>query len=111
VDLQTQHVGGVTVVVATGPLDLGTREPLRRALADLVDSGHVKLVVDLAGVSHIESSGLGTLVEGMKRARAAGGDLRLCSLQDEVRSVLVLTGLLNRMRTYADREAAVAAWR
>ena len=107
-EVQSERIGGVVVLVPTGPLDLSSCDPLARTLADLVARGEVRLVVDLTEVPLLDSAGLGTLVQGMKQARAAGGDLRLCGVQPEIRSVLVLTGLTKRLLVYADRAEAVA---
>lgn len=107
-EVQSEWIGGVVVLVPTGPLDLSSCDPLARTLADLVARGEVRLVVDLIEVPLLDSAGLGALVQGMKQARAAGGDLRLCGVQPEIRSVLVLTGLTKRLRVYADRAEAVA---
>ncbi len=108
-EVQSERIGGVVVLVPTGPLDLSSCDPLARTLADLVARGEVRLVVvDLTEVPLLDSAELGALVQGMKQARAAGGDLRLCGVQPEIRSVLVLTGLTKRLRVYGDRAEAVA---
>lgn len=101
---------GVSVLIPASPLDAAAAPRLRRELTGLLDGGARRLVLDLRSVHYIDSSGLGALVEGMKRARAAGGDLRLCAVEDEVYAVLEMTGLLQQMRVSADGADAIAAW-
>lgn len=69
------------------------------------------VVVDLAGVHFIDSTGLSTLVQGMKRCRERGGDLMLCSLQQPVRIIFELTKLDRAFGIHPDPDAAIAALR
>ena len=102
--------GQVTVVASKGDLDAAAMEKLRRTLRDLIDQGKTRLVVDLGRVRYIESAGLGELVAAMKRARQAGGDLRLCDLQPDVLRIFEMTWLNRAMLLYPTRGDAVASW-
>ena len=84
---------GVTVVVSRGRLNMVAARTLRTLLADLVEQGSTRLVVDLEETSFIDSSGLGALISGLKAARQVGGDLRIARPTAEVVSVLELTNL------------------
>jgi anti-sigma B factor antagonist len=109
-DIEVSQNGGVTLIVPRGDLDLSTADQLKRTLAQLIDHGQAKLVLDLAHVAYIDSSGLGALVASMKQARTAGGNLRLCGLQDDVRSILEMTRLIKVIAVHSDRQEAVASW-
>ena len=109
-EIQVAKSQDVTVVVPTGDLDMGAADQVRRVLTELIDKGQLKLVMDLGGVGYIDSSGLGTLVAAMKQARAAGGNLKLCALQDDVRSIFEMTRLIKVMSVHATRQEAVASW-
>jgi len=109
-EIQVSQSQGVTIVVPTGDLDMGAADQVRRVLTELIDKGQLKLVMDLGGVGYIDSSGLGTLVAAMKQARAAGGNLKLCALQDDVRSIFEMTRLIKVMAVHATRQEAVASW-
>lgn len=104
---QSDHV---TVVVVDGDLDMTSAPHMVRTLTELLDQGKVRLVVDLAGVPYIDSTGLAELIGAMKRARQAGGDLRLCALQGEVLQVIQMTRLSQAMAVYPRRRDAVASW-
>ena len=109
-DIQVTQTGGVTLVVPTGDLDMGTADQMKRTLSDLIEKGQSKLVMDLTGVAYVDSSGLGALVALMKQARAVGGNLKLCGLQEDVRSIFEMTRLIKVMAVHSDRQEAVASW-
>ena len=79
-------------------------------LAELIERGASKLLIDLVAVGYVDSSGLGALVSAMKEARTIGGDLKLCAVKDEVCGLLRLTGLANHIAVYSNRQDAVASF-
>jgi anti-sigma B factor antagonist len=54
---------------------------------------------------------MGTLIAAMKQARAAGGDVRLCGLQDDVRAIFEMTRVVQAMSIHPTRQEALASWR
>jgi anti-sigma B factor antagonist len=90
---------------------MATVQEVRRALAGLLDRGQSRLLVDLDDVGYIDSSGIGALIGAMKQARAAGGDVRLCALQDDVRAIFEITRLAQAMSIHPTRQEALASWR
>lgn len=109
-DSQITQSGQVTIVAPKGNLDAAAAGKLRRTLREFIDQGKTRLVVDLGGVPYIESAGLGELVSAMKRAREAGGDLRLCAPQGEVLRIFEVTWLNRAILLYPTRQDAVASW-
>jgi anti-anti-sigma factor len=101
--------GGVTVVRPEGRLDLLSAAELKRLLVEEVGAGQNRLVVDLMGVTFIDSSGLGALIGGLKAARTAGGNLRLARAGEQALTILELTTLDRVLRPYPTVEAALAA--
>jgi anti-sigma B factor antagonist len=97
---------GVAIVQADGRLNMVTAGRLRELLSQTVAGGHSRVVVDLAAVEFIDSSGLGALVSGLKTARQAGGDLRICSPNEQVKLVLKLTNIERVLSAYSDPETA-----
>lgn len=88
------------VLVAGGRLDLVSAHELRAAVEQVVAAGRNRVVIDMAGVPFVDSSGLGMLVGGLKHARQAGGELRIAAPADQVTSVLALTKLSRILRPY-----------
>ena len=100
--------GAMAIVRPDVRLDLLSAPALRQRLADEVQAGRRRLVVDLSGVPFIDSSGLGAIVAGLRAARLAGGDLRIARPTAQARTILELTTLDRVLRAYASVEEASA---
>lgn len=102
---------GQTVVIhLLGQLDLLAADRVRKEFASTVAAGHPRLVVDLAGVGFIDSTGLSSLISGLKAARLKGGDLRIAQPSAQVRMLLELTMLERVLRPYATVEEALVGY-
>jgi len=88
----TEH-DGWTVVHASGEVDVATAPALRTHLEELLEADVTRLVVDLEDVDFIDSTGLGVLVGGLRRARAANGEVRLVCTNPRILKVFEATGL------------------
>jgi len=84
------HLTGIHI---SGEIDVVTAPQLRQLVLDLIADGRADIVIDLEDVEFIDSVGLGMLVGALKRAREAGGDLRMVSPRPRVLRVLDITGL------------------
>lgn len=110
IDIDVTAWPRVTVVAPKGDLDMAVADELRRTLTALIDGKQTRLVIDLAQLLYIDSSGLGALVAAMKHARGAGGDIRLCALQPDVHAIFEMTRLAKIMDIHPSRPEALAAW-
>ena len=81
------------VVTVAGEIDLYTCGQLREALRQAVDDGPGTVVVDMTGVEWIDSTGLGTLVGALKRARAKDGTVQVAGASDLIAKHFQVTGL------------------
>lgn len=90
--LATYALGGYTVVTVRGALDLSNALELRDKFEAIVQA-HPHLIVDLAGVPLIDSTGLSVLIRADRQAAKFGGELRLTGPQWAVRKALRTTGL------------------
>ena len=99
VNVAPQH--GIPVVAVSGEVDVATAPTLRDRLQAQVAEGHSTLVVDLIGVTFLDSTALGVLVGALKRCRDAVGDLRLVAREPRVLKVFEITGL-NEVFTISD---------
>lgn len=100
--------GEIRVVQPSGRLDLLTAAQLKLRLTEEIAAGGRRLVVDLSGVSFIDSSGLGAIIGGLKAARLAGGDLRIAGANKQARVILELTTLDRVLRPYDTVDEAAA---
>ena len=92
-DISEEVRGGVPIVSVSGEIDVATAPGLREQLQGLVAACHATVVVDLLGVTFLDSTALGVLVGALKRCREAGGDLRLVIAEPRILKVFEITGL------------------
>jgi anti-sigma B factor antagonist len=92
-DVVTSVDGTSATVSISGELDVYTAPELRTRLHELVDGGVGLLTLDLAGLSFIDSSGLGVIVGALKRLRERDGTLQLRAPSRSTAKVLEITGL------------------
>jgi anti-sigma B factor antagonist len=108
VDLSTSEYGGHVVVALRGELDIAGAAAALAAVA----ARKPEIVVDLAGLEFIDSSGVAALPRGRQHARHAGGDLLLAAPRQQVLRVLTLTRLIDVFPVHASvPEAASSAGR
>ena len=93
INVETKQVDGATIVSPQGEIDLSRSPAFRTYLAEAVRSKPARLIVDLADVPYMDSSGVATLVEAMQNARRMNAKLVLCGLQDKVRSIFEIARL------------------
>jgi anti-anti-sigma factor len=91
------------IIKPAGVLDGLQANELRHQVSELVASGNNLVLLDLADVNFIDSSGLGTLIAVLKMLRTAGGDLYLCSLAAPVQNLFALTRMDGIFETLGDR--------
>jgi anti-sigma B factor antagonist len=88
----TRTHDGWTILAVAGELDLHTSPQLKEELQRVTD-GTAFVALDLTDVPFMDSSSLGVIVGGLKRARERGGDLALLGLQGSPSKIVSLTGL------------------
>ena len=92
--IETREVAHVTILDIAGRIILGDElDRLRSAIHDLVGQDKKKIILNLAGVDYIDSSGVGELVGCFTTVRNAGGELKLLNLTQKVHDVLHVTKL------------------
>jgi len=91
-------------------LDAHNSGDLKNEMLSLFEDGKNQLVIDLKEVRFIDSSGLGALVSGYKNASARNGNLKLCALQPQVKSMFELTRLHRVFEIYPGSEEALASF-
>lgn len=84
---------GVAVIALSGEVDVYTSPRVKQEIVDLLNGGTTKLVVDLSGVEYLDSTGLGVLIGGLKRARERDGDLKLLCDNPRILRIFEITGL------------------
>lgn len=110
--LVEQIVGNVAIVRVTGDITLnkGGDVLLKDKVQSLIQQGHKNLLVDLSGVSYVDSAGLGELVQAYATTKNRGGALKLVNVTKRLRDLLVVTKLLTVFDTYDSEAAALASF-
>ena len=107
----SREVGGVTVIDMDGRITLGEGSNLLRDLiGEKLDSGHKKIVMNLAGINYMDSTGLGELVSGYRQVKSQGGELKLLNLNKKVSDLLQITKLYTVFDIHSDEAEAVASF-
>ncbi len=97
----------VTIVSMTGQLIVGNRQELKDDVLELLRSGSRKFLIDFSETAYIDSSGLGVLVSLSKKIREKGGEMRLSSLNEDLRTLFELTKLDTLFHISQTREQAL----
>ena len=111
VKLTTRQVGDVMVVDAVGRITLGEgASTFRDTVRELAGKGHKKMLLNLAEVSYIDSSGIGEMVSGFTTVANQGGQLKLLNLTKRVMDLLQITKLYTVFEVFDDEAAAVRSF-
>jgi len=97
----------IDVVAISGPLVLANAEQARQQFKDIVDKGTGRMVLDLAGVDPIDSSGLSVLVATYKWLSARNGELVLAALSPKTQTIFKLMRLNELFRIFKTQDAAI----
>jgi anti-sigma B factor antagonist len=109
--ITTREVSHVTIVDLSGRITLGDETgQLRDTIRQLIAAGTKKIVLNLAHIDYIDSSGVGELVSSFTAVRNAGGDLKLLSLTKKVHDVLHVTKLYTVFDIKEDEFTAVKSF-
>jgi anti-sigma B factor antagonist len=106
-----RDIGDTTVVDISGRITLGEGSALLRTLVrQLLDQRRKFIVLNLADVSYIDSSGIGELVSSFTAVKKEGGELKLLNLTKKVHDLLLITKLFTVFDVHNDEEKAIASF-
>jgi len=111
-EISTRESEGVTIVDLKGRASIGPNtDRLDHELRKLVAAGVRKILVNLAGLTMIDSSGIATIAGTYVSLTREGGSLKLMRPSDRVREVLTVMRILNSIPTFEDEATALASFR
>ncbi|MCP4657082.1 MAG: STAS domain-containing protein [bacterium] len=109
--INVRHVQEVTVLEPKGKITIGVGDvALRNAVIEALEAGGKNLLVNLGGVSTIDSSGIGELVSAYTTVTNRGGKLKLYNLPPKVTDILQITQLISVFEIFEDEGAALASF-
>jgi len=94
------------IIAPEGEIDLNSSTLVKDQLEPVISGKRQRVVVDLSGVSYIDSSGLAVFIEAMQRVQAYGGAFALCGLRESVSHIFNIARLDQVFRIFPDRAAA-----
>ena len=107
----SREIGGVTIIDLEGRITLGEGSTLLKDLIrEKLDAGHKKIVMNLAGISYIDSTGLGELVSAYRLVKSQDGELKLLNLSKKVSDLLQITRLYAVFDIHQDEAQALASF-
>ena len=107
----SREVDGVTVLDLHGKIVLGEGSvTIRDAVRDVLAKGSNKILLNLADINYIDSSGIGELVSALTAVKNAGGSLKLLQLTKKVKDLLQITKLYTVFDIYDDEAEAIASY-
>ena len=110
-NITERHNKSITILDLAGNIKLGEESiKLRTALRVLTEKGEKNIVLNLADVFQIDSSGLGELVASYASLKKSGGELKLLHLTDRVSELMMITKLLTIFDVYENEEEAVSSF-
>jgi anti-sigma B factor antagonist len=107
-EIRERNIGEVVVLEMFGKITIGEGSvQLRDSVSKLLDAGRNKIVLNLSGVTYMDSSGIGELVSRFTTTKNTGGRLKLLNLPKKIKDLLMITKLLTVFEIYEDEQAAL----
>ena len=111
-NIRERQAGDVTILDMDGRITIGEGSvALRSGVRRLLEEGKKKVLLNLAGVSYIDSSGIGELVSSYTTINKEGGQLKLLSLTQKLRDLLTITKLLTVFDVYDNESEALSSFK
>ncbi len=109
--IETRTVGDVHILDCSGKITLGEGTmAVRNSVRDVLKNGGKKIILNLADVNYIDSSGIGELVSSYTTVTNQGGKLKLLNLTKKIQELLAITKLLTVFSVYNDEQQAISSF-
>ena len=104
------HQANQIVVTLVGDLDLYASVAFCQTMLGRLDGGTPRMVLDLAGLRYLDSSGVGALIRLLQKAKTLGGEIRVANLSGTPKKVLEMSNIITLLKAAPNVEAALKAW-
>lgn len=109
--IEVREREGIAIISINGKITIGVGDvALRAQITDTLDSGAKNILINMSGVTTMDSSGIGELIHSYTTVTNHGGKLKLCNLPRKVIDILALTQLITVFDTFDDEEEAIASF-
>ena len=111
-NISERQAGDVTILDMDGKITIGEGSvALRTAIRRLLEEGKKKILLNLARVGYIDSSGIGELVSSYTAINKENGELKLLNLTQKLQDLLTITKLLTVFDVYESEEEALSSYK
>lgn len=109
--IETRTVGDIHILDCSGKITLGEGTmAIRNTVKDVLKTGGKKIILNLAEINYIDSSGIGELVSSYTTVANQGGQLKLVNLTKKIHELLAITKLLTVFQVFENEQAAVSSF-
>jgi len=109
IETNLRHLDGVPVLDVVGEIDIYTTPQFKEAVSAAIDENKPAIIINMAQVTYMDSSGFGTLLSATKRLRPLDGALYLTGCNDSIQRMLQITRLNTIFGVYTTEDEALAA--
>lgn len=110
-EIRERAFDDVTLLDLIGKITIGDGSvQLREAVSKLLDAGRNRIVLNLSGVSYVDSSGIGELVSSLTTTKNTGGKLKLLNPPKKIKDLLMITKLLTVFEIHEDEGTAISSY-
>ncbi len=111
-NIRERQAGDVTILDMEGKITIGEGSvAVRSAVRRLLEEGKKKILLNLAAVGYVDSSGIGELVSSFTTINREGGQLKLLNLTQKIQDLLAITKLLTVFDVYEDESSALNSYK
>lgn len=108
--VKTETKNGLMVCYIEGEIDINSSPDIKKVFDKIISKKTSKMVINLAKVTYVDSSGLATLVEILKNMKTYGGRMRLVNLSSKIKSLFEITKLEKLFEIMASEEEAISTF-
>src|SRR5438270_6418982 len=111
IKISIHEIANATILTVTGRITLGASGPsIQDRVRELFKTGHRNIIIDLGGVTYLDSSGLGQLVGSYATAASQGREIKLLNLNKRVHDLMQITKLYAVFQIYTDEATAAQSF-
>jgi anti-sigma B factor antagonist len=108
--IATSKIGFINVIAPNTPLIDAHVNSLNQVIKDSLKNGEAKILIDLSGVSHIDSKGLELLLDSFEEVKKLGGDIKLCNVNQLCTDIFIATRMSSFLEIYKTPEEAAQSY-
>jgi len=111
IETSLRHRDGIPLLDVIGEIDIYTTPQFKEAVSEAINENNPAIIINMAQVTYMDSSGFGTLLSATKRLRPLNGALYLSGCNDAIQRMLQITRLNTIFGVYANEDEALSAIR